>query len=432
MREIREAERGTKGKQNGELKKIKYKYFIYISVKGCKIPLTCGIITLNLRIFILKRFLKGGNIVKRILAIILLVITAVVPTVAVSAYSSEDTAQLGAKAFTPRLTAPSKSNAYYYSSKNILYASGYGMPNCTAYAWGRAYEILGKKPNLCANDANNWYGYNKYYKYYPYGKTPKVGAIACWQNSYGGHVAVVEKIEGNTVTLSHSEWGGRTFFLTTHKLGASNGGAVSYGWTFQGYIYVYNGNTQETLPDGDVYRVNSSDGINMRKGAGTSYSVVSVLLNGEEFVVKETKKADGYTWGKTTCDGVTGWCALDFCKLVYKRPAETKPTEPATTVPLTTAPPTEPETTVPATTLPEDKPEATEPSLPLLTSPAGWGDVTGDGKVTIADVTYIQKFLAGLGLNLNEITADVTGDGRVTVADATYIQKVLAGIVTLQ
>ena len=87
---------------------------------------------------------------------VLLLICVLVPAVAVSA-NTQDTAELGAATYTPRLTAPSRSNGYYYSSKNILYAAGYGMPNCTAYAYGRAYEILGKKPNLCVNDANNWY-----------------------------------------------------------------------------------------------------------------------------------------------------------------------------------------------------------------------------------------------------------------------------------
>lgn len=373
---------------------------------------------------------------KRILAIVLLVITAVIPTIAVSAYSS-DTAEVGDKAFTPRLTAPSKSNEYYYSSKNVLYAAGYGMPNCTAYAWGRAYEILGKKPNLCANDAGSWYDYNKYYNYYSYGKTPKVGAVACWDNYYGGHVAVVEKIEGDTVTLSHSEWGGRSFFTTTHKLGAANGGATSYGWTFQGYIYVYGG---EYVPDGDVYRVTSSNGINMRKGAGTSYATVDVLSYNYEFTVKETKEADGYTWGKTTVGSVTGWCALDFCKLVYKRPEETKPAEPETTAPETTSPETTvPEATEPVTTpdeiintpLPDDMVESTSPTISDKL-PAIFGDVNGDGKINIADVTLIQKFVAGMGFNIDEIYADVTGDGKITVADATYIQKFLAGLVVLQ
>lgn len=367
---------------------------------------------------------------KRVLAVVLLLICVLIPTVAVSA-NTQDTAELSAGTYTPRLTAPSKSNAYYYSNKNILYAAGYGMPNCTAYAWGRAYEILGKRPNLCANDANNWYGYNKTYKYYPYGQTPKVGAIACWQNAYGGHVAVVEKIEGDTVTLAHSEWAGRTFFLTTHKLGAPCGGAVSAGWTFQGYIYVYSGGTTTNTPaDGDVYRVNSSDGINVRSGPGVSYSSVDVFYDGTEFVVKETKKADGYTWGKTNYYGITGWCALDFCTLVSKyNPPETKPTEPPTTTPTEpeTSAPTEPETE----TLPPDINEPVMPSLPEMDASKKLGDVNGDGKLAVTDVTAIQKYVANMGVEIDLKNADVNGNGKVNVSDATYLQKVLAGLVTL-
>ena len=52
------------------------------------------------------------------------------------------------------------------------------MPNCTAYAYGRAYEILGTRPNLCPNNAGRWYDYNVNNGYYPYGQTPKLGAIA--------------------------------------------------------------------------------------------------------------------------------------------------------------------------------------------------------------------------------------------------------------
>ena len=61
--------------------------------------------------------------------------------------------------FNPRTTAP-KNNSYY-TSKNAYYQCGYGMPNCTAYAYGRAYEILQKKPKLCMGNAYEWYCYNK-------------------------------------------------------------------------------------------------------------------------------------------------------------------------------------------------------------------------------------------------------------------------------
>lgn len=54
------------------------------------------------------------------------------------------------------------------------------MPNCTAYAFGRIYELNGSRPNLCTGNAEMWYDYNKSHNYYPYGSTPKLGAVAVW------------------------------------------------------------------------------------------------------------------------------------------------------------------------------------------------------------------------------------------------------------
>ena len=58
-----------------------------------------------------------------------------------------------------------------------------------------------------------------------------------------------------------------------------------------------------------------------------------------------------------------------------------------------------------------------------------YGDVNGDGVITIEDASLIQK--AGLGIiTLDEAQtalADVNGDGRISILDVTLIQKYLAG-----
>lgn len=402
---------------------------------------------------------------KRILSFVLVLILALVP-MSVCAKSVTDNAEAQVQStddisgvpsvaaetgYTPRLTAPSKSNGYYYSNKNIFYSIGYGMPNCTAYAWGRAYELLGTAPKLSVDSAHYWWNYNKSNNYYPSGQTPKPGAIACWNNPYGGHVAVVEKITDTTVTLSHSEWAGRTFYLTEFSVGDKNGGVYSSGWSFYGYIYILDG---EILPDGDVYRVDSSNGLNLRKGAGTSKALLTAIPYNTEIVVTETKKADGYTWGKTTYAGYTGWCVLDFCELIFELP-EPEPEPPAEETPpaedepsaddnpsveeppmFSPAPPAEddiPNTNLPENSLPDFSvpPESSgdeESSSTDDEAKSVWADVNGDGKVTIADVTVLQKYLTGMEVLIVDVNADVNGDGKVTVADATYIQKVLAGI----
>jgi alpha-amylase len=83
---------------------------------------------------------------------------------------------------------------------------------------------------------------------------------------------------------------------------------------------------------------------------------------------------------------------------------------PVTTAPTTTT--TEPTTTAPATEV-----------VKRL-----YGDVNGDGEITIEDVTNIQKHIAALtvltGANLT--AGDVDGDGEISIADATLIQKYIA------
>ena len=42
----------------------------------------------------------------------------------------------GEEIYVPRLTsAGMRGNPYWYS-RNPLYLAGYGLPNCTCYAWG--------------------------------------------------------------------------------------------------------------------------------------------------------------------------------------------------------------------------------------------------------------------------------------------------------
>ncbi|HAQ63443.1 MAG TPA: hypothetical protein DCR23_03170 [Ruminococcaceae bacterium] len=152
-------------------------------------------------------------------------------------------AKVESNAFTVRDTAPSTSSIYYYSNNNPFYRDGYGMPNCTCYAWGRAYEVLGSRPNLSTGNAGAWYSYNKNNNYYPYSDTvPKAGAIACW----AGHVAFVESVnENGTVNISQSNYGGPLF---EYKQNIDVYNAIYYAekdangnlvkQPFYGYIYV--------------------------------------------------------------------------------------------------------------------------------------------------------------------------------------------------
>ncbi len=78
-------------------------------------------------------------------------------------------------------------------------------------------------------------------------------------------------------------------------------------------------------------------------------------------------------------------------------------------------------TTEPATT----EPATTEPATTVPVPVAYYGDVDGDGVITISDATLIQKAGLGFDVAVDATIADVNGDGRVSIVDVTLIQKYL-------
>lgn len=148
--------------------------------------------------------------------------------------------------YVPRLTAPSTSDPLYYSNMNPYQRTGWGMPNCTAYAWGRAWELTGGLTGTYPtgvpldgyHNAEYWYPSSP--DGWPRGQTPQLGAIACYAGGdfQGvGHVCVLERDNGdNTWLVSESALNGYTF-RATHSI-ASNGDYGYGNYTFQGFIYV--------------------------------------------------------------------------------------------------------------------------------------------------------------------------------------------------
>ena len=67
----------------------------------------------------------------------------------------------------------------------------------------------------------------------------------------------------------------------------------------------------------------------------------------------------------------------------------------------------------------------------IITKKSIIGDVNGDGVISIADATTLQKYLANIVDFDDEqlAVADTNGDGSVSIADATQIQKYLAQLI---
>ena len=149
-----------------------------------------------------------------------------------------------ADSYTPRLTEPvnnteSQEYRYFFSNDNIYVGMNYGMPNCTAYAWGRAFELLGSAPGLSNGNAGRWYTENIRNGHYSYGSVPKLGAVACWDknDNVNGHVAVVEYVspDRNKITVSESQYQQSNFITYTYR-GDSSDHMSKY--RFLGYIYI--------------------------------------------------------------------------------------------------------------------------------------------------------------------------------------------------
>lgn len=141
--------------------------------------------------------------------------------------------------FTPRTTNnPNIKNLTFYRYIYPYVAFNIPLPNCTTYAYGRTMELCienGAKwtdirhysnPywwNLqCVyGNAETWYASAKKANHWQVGSKPKLGAIACWSGDNlkkGGHVGIVEKIEGDYVTISQSNYKGQLFQVEKVKL----------------------------------------------------------------------------------------------------------------------------------------------------------------------------------------------------------------------
>lgn len=85
-------------------------------------------------------------------------------------------------AFTPRLSDTGILNNPKWYSQNPFYQSGYGMPNCTCYAWGRFWEesntdasSMDNRPTeLPLSDGGQWWQDAIDRGYYQTGQTPKL------------------------------------------------------------------------------------------------------------------------------------------------------------------------------------------------------------------------------------------------------------------
>lgn len=155
--------------------------------------------------------------------------------------------------FTPRLTAPSKTDKRFINYKNggcstcivINQSTGSVLPNCVGYAQGRLLEIRGESKvnwKLPACNAEDWYEMAQR-NGMSVGQTPKLGAVVCWRAGQthngvdgAGHVAIIEEIKPNgDIVISQSAYGGQEFYLST--LTKASGYMYAASRPLVGFVY---------------------------------------------------------------------------------------------------------------------------------------------------------------------------------------------------
>ncbi len=245
---------------------------------------------------------------KRTVSIILILVMAITIYIPMTAEHS-----YGASV---RTTMPGLDSAegktYYYNKNNPFYAANLGgtnysssykqyvIGNCTWYAYARASEMNGKWINSNFRwSASKWWDINKQNRYYPYGSTPKVGAIACYSN----HVAVVEKVVNGKPYVSESGWK-----LSSSKPTSASQLYFHYGTPWysspKGYIYVSDASSNDSVDVSYNVKVTTSN-LNMRTGPGTSYKTCGYIKPGTYAITQESNG-----WGKLSSNGY--WVALKY------------------------------------------------------------------------------------------------------------------------
>ena len=144
--------------------------------------------------------------------------------------------------------------------------------------------------------------------------------------STGGSDLRVRSGAGSNYTITaYLTDGSRVEILERKTVNGVEWGRVSKGWIMMQFVKLDStdnsgsnnnsgnntgsntGNTTTTITG--TVKVTSGT-LNVRAGAGTSYRVVSYLVNGAKVTILETKVVDGRTWGRIS----NGWVCMDYIK----------------------------------------------------------------------------------------------------------------------
>lgn len=224
---------------------------------------------------------------------------------------------------------------------------------------------------------------------------------------------------------------------------------------------------QFTEDGAGTYNVTASS-LNMRSGPGTDYSIVTKIKSGSSVDVTST----GGGWAVVSYGGYEGYCSMEYLSPAQNTESSettaevvtttaaaeeatetitettttiettttaseteetTTETETSTTTEMTSET-TETTSTEATTEVSETTTTATELNEVIVNSAYAsiYGDVNGDGAVTVADAVLLHKYLVGaVSLNVEQLAnADCSCDSLLSLKDVTVIMQHLSGRIT--
>lgn len=75
-------------------------------------------------------------------------------------------------------------------------------------------------------------------------------------------------------------------------------------------------NYEIVIESGEKWRVLSSTGIRLRKEADDNSDFINIIPYNTVLNISEKIRQGGYIWGKTSYEGKTGWCVLDYSEYI--------------------------------------------------------------------------------------------------------------------
>ena len=177
----------------------------------------------------------------------------------------------------------------------------YGKEGCAWFASARVKELTGKGSAIYSG----WAWYNTQYSNYGFsiGSEPRAKSLAC----YGNHVAVVEAVNGDTITVSQGGMGGLSDaahgYCVISTMSRAKLESQSGCGTFYGYVYMNSSNDPLSISNIQVSNVTSD-----------SYTVsCNITGNATRALFPTWPSADDSgnpIWHEGTISGNTATCVI--------------------------------------------------------------------------------------------------------------------------